>query len=157
MRCSCYRRRSSTKFWCRNASVWCRKTFMVPVFYMVDHILSTGSAWGAAATGGTAVPKFSAWMHEFDAGRLVWCMSSIWLIIYLLQVVHELQLLQEVQLYQILVQERIGLIREDLHGVCLLYGWSYILMSGAHAAESSTVCVLRIYTTQKCITVKSAE
>ena len=61
-------------------------------------------------------------MHEFDAGRLVWCMYSIWLIICLLQVVHEVQLLQEVQLYQDLVQECMSLMQEDLYGVCVLYG-----------------------------------
>ena len=60
-------------------------------------------------------------MHEFDAGRLLWCMSSIWLIIYLVQVVHEVQLLQEVQLYQNLVQECMSLIQENLHGACVLY------------------------------------
>ena len=90
---------------------------MVSVLYRVAHMLTTVSARGAAATGGTAGPKFGTGMHEFDAGRLVWYACYIRLFTCLLQVVHEVQLLQEVQLYQNLVQECMNLMQEDLYGM----------------------------------------
>ena len=44
---------------------------MVYVFYMVDYMISTGSARDAAATEDIALPKFCAGMNEFDTGIIV--------------------------------------------------------------------------------------